>query len=148
MVKQLGATRIDLDEIKFAIFGKDIVDEDLNQKDWDQVYEKMYPEIEDVLKSGQSVIHDTGNFTKYERGLVRKIGEKTKARIFTIFIDTPYKVCKSRQEENKITNKRFKVSDESFESAVNEMELPGKDENPLVYKNGTSHSEWIKENFK
>lgn len=68
-------TRIDLDDIKFNIYGNNIADYQLKQKDWDKIYNEMYKEIKSMLKSGKTVIHDTGNFTKHERGLVKKLAD-------------------------------------------------------------------------
>lgn len=85
IVRKLGYTRIDLDDIKFELHGTDVKDEELKQEDWDVIYQEMYKRIKTSLKEGQTVIHDTGNFTKYERGLVRKIADKLNIPTITIF---------------------------------------------------------------
>jgi predicted kinase len=64
LVSNYGFSRVDLDEIKFELFGKDIDDDQFTQSQWDRVYQQMYQQIESLLKKGKSVIHDTGNFTK------------------------------------------------------------------------------------
>ena len=64
---KFGFVRIDLDDIKFDLFGKNARDEELKQTDWDKIYAKMYEEIKNNLKNGKTVINDTGNFTKQER---------------------------------------------------------------------------------
>jgi predicted kinase len=94
LAKQKGYTRIDLDEVKFDLYGKDITDQELKQKDWDAVYQEMYKQIGAALKAGNTVIHDTGNFTKYERGLVRQIADRLGVETATVFIDTPKAVAK------------------------------------------------------
>lgn len=148
MVQDLNLKRIDLDEVKFNLFGKDIIDKNLKQEDWDKVYQKMYQTIEKDIKGGVSLVHDTGNFTKYERGLIRKIAEKAgNTRIVTIFVDTPYETAKQRLLENRNKKHRFNVSDQAFESAVAEMEKPGEDENVLIYDTKIPASEWIKKNL-
>ena len=40
IAKQKGFTRIDLDDVKFDLFGKYIQDKDLKQEDWDKIYQK------------------------------------------------------------------------------------------------------------
>ena len=148
MVKDLGVERIDLDEVKFELFGKDTIDENLKKEDWDKVYQKMHKQIEDSLRAKKSLVHDTGNFTKYERGLVRKIAEKVgDVKIVTIFVDTPYEIAKERLIKNREEKKRFNVTDEDFEGAVAEMEKPGADENTLVKDPKISPEQWIKENL-
>jgi predicted kinase len=76
LVKRLSFTRIDLDEVKFDLFGKDITDEEIDQSGWDKIYQEMYKKIEEALQNGKTVIHDTGNFTKYERSLISDIAKK------------------------------------------------------------------------
>jgi predicted kinase len=72
LADKLGAIRIDLDEVKFDLFGKGIHDSEIDQSGWDKIYQEMYKKIETALKERQTVIHDTGNFTKYERNLISK----------------------------------------------------------------------------
>lgn len=146
MEETLGYTRIDLDDIKFEIYGEDTLDKNLKKEDWDRIYQEMYKRIETLLRKGESLIHDTGNFTRHERSLIRKIAEKVGGvEVYTIFVDTPYEVAKERLMKNRRARKRFDISDEEFESAVEEMELPGKDENTIVYKYKTPIKTWIKE---
>lgn len=148
MVQDLNLKRIDLDEVKFNLFGRDTIDENLKQEDWDKIYQKMYRTIQKDLENGIGLVHDTGNFTKYERGLIRKIAEKVGGvKIVTIFVDTSYEIAKQRLIDNREKKHRFNVSDESFESAVVEMEKPGEDENFLIYDAKIPASEWIKENL-
>lgn len=149
MVKILGVERIDLDEVKFELFGKDTIDENLKKEDWDKVYQKMHKQIEDLLRAKKSAVHDTGNFTKYERGLVRKIADKVGGiEIVTIFVDTPYKIAKERLINNRDEKRRFNVTDEDFEGAVAEMERPGADENTLVYDSKIPKDRWINKNLQ
>lgn len=138
---------VDLDEVKFEIFGKDVKDENIDQNGWDKIYQEMYQGIEDLLKKGETVIHDTGNFTKYERGLVKKIADNLNLNAITVFIDTPYEIAKQRLIENKTKKTRFDVSNESFESTIREMEPPDETEKHVTFKHGTDLDLWIKENF-
>ncbi|OGY08775.1 MAG: hypothetical protein A2782_02190 [Candidatus Blackburnbacteria bacterium RIFCSPHIGHO2_01_FULL_43_15b] len=41
-----------------------MVDSQIDQPGGDKVYQEMYKKIEGELKQGNSVAHDTGNFTK------------------------------------------------------------------------------------
>ncbi len=140
---KLGCERVDLDKIKFDLYGKDIKDGDLQQKDWDAIYQKMYLVIEGFLKQGKSVVHDTGNFTKHERELVRLIANKLGVRTKTIFVDTPKSTAYERLLKNRKTGARFDVTDKDFESTVTEMELPTKDENFTIFRIDDEISSWI-----
>lgn len=133
LVKRLGFLRIDLDDIKFELLGKDIRDEDVKQNQWDKIYLEMYQRIEKALKVGKTVVHDAGNFTKYERELVRNIANKLSIETKVIFVYASVAEARERLIQNKETNKRFDITEKSFEDAVAEMESPAEDENFIVY---------------
>ena len=139
--------RIDLDEIKFALSGQKIKDSEIDQSGWDRIYQEMYKQIEEQLSRGETVTQDAGNFTKYERDLVRNIAQKIGIEAVTVFIDTPYNVAKERLLANRNETKRFDVPDEDFESTVKEMEPPDEKEKHITYKSGTPVEDWIKHHF-
>lgn len=147
MTKILNCARIDLDEVKFKLFGKDITDDEIDQAGWDKIYQQMYKEIEEGLRQGKTVVHDTGNFTVYERGLISDIAKKVNIPFITIFIDTPIKVAKKRLELNRKTKERFDVADKAFQESVDEMEPPIKSENYLLFKNTDDIESWIDKNL-
>jgi len=41
IVERFGYTRIDLDEVKFQIFGQSITDGEIDQSGWDKIYQEM-----------------------------------------------------------------------------------------------------------
>lgn len=151
LAKELAKTknweRIDLDEVKFELFGDDVKDEDLIQDQWDQVYQKMYDKIQTSLEQGQTVIHDTGNFTKHERQLVRDIAEKLDIPSTTIWVKTPEKIALERLKANQEAKDRFEVSEVSFWKAVDEMEIPNDNENVITFDGISSTTEWIQQTF-
>ncbi len=139
--------RIDLDEVKEDLLGKDIRDESISQTDWDRVYQETYKRIEAGLKAGKNVVQDAGNFTRYERGLVREIADKLGLETIVVYIDTPIVVARQRLLENKETHQRFEVSEESFDAGVKEMESPINEGNLITYKNDDDLNSWIEKNF-
>jgi len=139
--KEKGFSVVDFDEVKFEIFGREIKDEDLIQKDWDKVFQKTFQIIENLLKQGDSVIYDMGNFTKKERQKARDIADKLGIETITIFINTPYKIAKVRFLENKKFPKRFDISEADFESACREMEIPNEDEGQIIILNENQNLE-------
>lgn len=147
LVDKLGYVRVDLDKIKFNLFGKDVMDEEIDQSGWDRIYQKMYQIILELLKQDKIVICDTGNFTKYERGLVRDIADKLGLGSKTVFVNTPREVARQRWFDNKNSKLRFDISENSFNEAVAEMEIPEEIENVIVYKEGEDLEKWIKSNF-
>src|SRR3989344_1382013 len=145
--RKLGFKVIDLDEVKFDLFGKEIKDNDIKEDGLDKVYQEVYKRIETNLIRGKTVIHDTGNFTKSERDLVKMMADKLSIKTVTIFVDTPKEVARERLLQNRKTTQRFDVTDEDFEGTTNEMELPSESEEHIVYKFGTPMEVWIKQNF-
>lgn len=148
LVKQFGFTRIDLDEIKFELYGADKKDSEMGTRDWNYAYEEMYKRLNLGLKAGKTVIHDTGNFTKKERSEVRQIADRLGIKTITIFMDTPPDVARERLVKNRNTNQRFDVGEKDFESTVADMEPPSADENPILFHHNESIETWIKENFE
>lgn len=144
---KLNFKRIDLDEIKFKTYGSQVRDEEINQVGWDGIYQQMYKEIGEAFENGFSVVHDTGNFTVQERGLISSIAKKKSLPFHTIFMNIPVSLAKQRLEENRKTNKRFDISDESFLSAVREMEPPTNEENPIFYNYDQDIDEWVAKNI-
>ena len=147
LVKRFGFIRIDLDEIKFELFGADKKDGDMDKRDWNYVYEEMYKRIDTELKAGKTVIHDTGNFTKKERSEVRQIADRLGIETITIFTETPVEVARQRLVVNKNTHLRFDVDQKVFESTLAEMQSPTADENPILFHYNESVETWINENF-
>lgn len=141
LARDLDYQRIDLDEIKFELLGSLIKDEDILQSDWDIIYQKMYQMILEILNSGRGIIHDTGNFTIYERGIINQIAKNLNIPFVTIFINTPILIAKNRMIKNRQSKERFDISDEAFESTIKEMEIPQKNENPLTFDNKASYEE-------
>lgn len=142
--KRLGFSRIDLDDVELELLGKNIKDENVKQNQWDKIYLDMYQRIEKALRDGKTVVHDTGNFTKHERALVRNIANKVNVESTTIFVYIPVPEARKRWLQNKENNKRFDITEKSFEDAVNEMEPPTEDENFVVYDSSQNIEDWIK----
>ena len=147
LVNKFGFVRVDLDEVKFNLFGKEISDEEIDQPGWDKVYQQMYQIIEEPLKKGKTVVHDTGNFTNNERKLISDIGKRLKIATITIFVDTSKKTAKQRWLDNKLTHNRVDISEQSFEAAVAEMEPPKPEKNVIILSEGMDLNDWIKKHI-
>ena len=137
-----------MDEIKFELYGRNTKDRDLQQQDWDVIYQEMYRRIEYVLKQGKIVVQDTGNFTKHERGLVRRIADRLHIKTATIYIDTPKEIAYKRLLSNRGRGGRFDVSDADFESTIRELEMPTAEENVLVFHHTDEAESWIDTRFR
>ena len=147
LVKRLGFKRVDLDKIKIKLLGGDIRDESITQESWDKVYDHMYKEIEDYLRQGENVVQDAGNYTIYERSLVKEIADRLGIETITIFVDVDEIIARERWLKNKKTLKRFDVSKQLFNEAIVEMQPPPKDEHTLVYDGESDIQVWIDEHL-
>lgn len=140
-------TRIDFDDVLFELYGHDITSDKMQQKDWDIVYAEMYKRLRSSLSDGQTVIHDTGNFTKSERDVVRKIAEEMGIEAITILVDVPVEIARQRLVRNRETKERFNIPDDEFESTLKEMERPTQDENHLVFPIDSDFEKWVEGNI-
>lgn len=142
-----GFIRIDLDEVKVELTGPGLPDEQITQTQWDQIYQSMYRKIKTALTSGRSVVQDAGNFTRYERGLVKDVADNLGLKTITIFVDTPASLARQRLLQNRQNQDRFNVSDDLFEAAVKEMEPPVSPEIYLTITPSTPVEKWIEDNL-
>lgn len=147
MENKLNTLSIDLDAIKFEFFGNDATDAQIGKEGWNRIYQEMYQRIKDSLSSGRSVVHDTGNFTKYERDLVKKIASEQEIEAVTIFINIPTAEAYKRLQNNRQSKDRFDVPDDDFYGVVEEMEAPNVDEKHLVIKWDENFEKWIDTNL-
>lgn len=147
LVNRFGFTRIDLDDIKFELFGNQITDDEVDEDGWNQVFTLMYKRIKEALERGETVVSDTGNFTKKERDLVRQQNSQIGVETITIFVDTPANVAHVRLLHNRVTEERFDVTDADFEETITKLEIPGTDENTIVYDGTKPLEQWLKQNL-
>jgi predicted kinase len=142
-----GFVRVDLDEVKVEIVGPDLPDEKVTEPEWDQIYQSMYQKVKNALLSGQSVVQDAGNFTRYERGLVRAIVDNLGLEAITIFVDTPPSLARQRLLHNRQHQIRFDVSNELFKATIKELEPPIFPEVFLTINPSIPIEKWIKDNL-
>jgi predicted kinase len=108
----------------------------------------MYQDIERELKLRKTVIHDTGNFTKNERTLVKNIADKLGVESTTIFVSIPVDIAKQRLIKNRLNPIRFDVTDNDFENTIKELEIPNNSEKHFVFNYNENINNWIDKYFK
>lgn len=143
LAEKLLAVRIDLDEVKLELLG-DVPDERVSKTQWDSVYQAMYKLIERTIINGKSVIQDAGNFTRYERDLIRNIATENGIPTIVIYVEASLSLAQQRRKHNEETRKRFQVSDETLLLAAKEMEPPETNEFYVTYHGEPIH-DWIKQ---
>ena len=147
IAKRFDYAQVDVDDMKFHLYGPESKDEELSRADWVRIYHETDKLIESYLQSGKTVIDASRNFTKDERQLARQIATQLKAEVVTIFVDTPEDIARKRLLENRKKQSRRDVTDKDFEEILQVWEPPTANENPLVFHNGDDIDTWIAKNI-
>ncbi len=147
IAQRFDYAQVDVDDMKFHLYGPESKDEELSRADWVRMYHETDKLIESYLQSGKTVIDASRNFTKDERQLARHIATQLKAEVVTIFVDTPEGIARKRLLENRKKQARRDVTDTDFEEILHVWEPPTADENPLVFHNGDDIDTWIAKNI-
>lgn len=148
IAKRFGYEEVDVDAIKDKLYGKGINDEDLNREQWSRLYDETDKQIEDLLKIGKTVIDSSRNFKKDERKLAKKIADKAKIKLVTIFVDTQEDIVRKRWQDNRKNQTRHDISDNGFVDILQKMEKPTPDENFLTFRYGDDIENWISKNLE
>lgn len=147
LVKRFGFLRVDIDEIKHELGFGNKNDDELLQSEWNNIYQEAYKRVKNNLAAGKTVINDTGNFTRHERDVLRKIADTLGIRSMVIYLDIPVTVVKKRWLENKKTKERFDISEQSLDITTQELQLPTADEHVIYYDQTIPLGEWVKNHF-
>src|SRR5713101_1087429 len=81
IAQRFGYAQVDVDDMKFQLYGPDSKDEDLSHADWVKIYDETDKLIERYLQSGKTVVDASRNFRKRERQKIRQIATKLKAEV-------------------------------------------------------------------
>ena len=136
-----------MDDIKFELYGPAIQDHELSEAQWKGIYEESYRRIEQHLRKGESVVRDSGNFTRRERADVREIANKLGLTTVTIFVDTPPAIAHQRLLENRSAQTRLDVTGEDWQEIIDVMEPPTAEEHALIFRYGNTVDDWIERNL-
>ena len=118
---------------------------DLNDgAQWRMLLDMCKKKIYENLEAGKSVVFDNTN-TRFEhreelREFVKPLVVKTKV----VFLDTPLEVQKERQRNNLVTKERHDVKQEYLDEARKELEVPGENENTVIYKPGENMDNFVR----
>lgn len=146
IIERFSYEEVDVDEMKMNLFGQNCKDEDLHPEDWVRIYAETDKQIENLLKSGKSVVDASRNFSKTERNAANKIADRAGVPILIIYVDTPEQITRQRLLENRRNPTRREVTDMDFEAVIRAMEPPAADEHPLLFHYLSDIDEWLTEN--
>ncbi len=122
IAQRFGYAQVDVDDVKFHLYGPECKDEELRRADWVRMYHETDQLMESYLQSGKTVIDASRNFTKEERQVARHIATQLKAEVVTICVDTPEGIARQRLLENRqiqILKKSFK-----YGNHLQQMKIP------------------------
>ena len=136
---------VDVDVTKTSLYGQGIKDKDLLPGDWSRIYTETDQLIEDLLRSGKSVVDASRNFSKTERFKAKDIAGKIGVPLITVYVDTPEKITRQRLDENRHHPTRRDVTDQDFEDVIRAMQPPTADEQPLIFHYQRDIDSWLSE---
>jgi predicted kinase len=142
----LGIKRVALDEINTerGIWNQET---GLSSEEWAATYQEAYRRMATILRRGESVIDDSTNFTREQRGCVRSIAEQHHADTVVIFVDVPVPEVCQRWQENRRIPIRADVRDEDFAQVLEHFDPPTPDEHVLGYEGTTPVQDWVRHTF-
>ena len=120
----------------------------MKDQDWDRVYAEADRRIELLLRSGVTVIDASRNFTKLERDRAHQVVKRSKARLVTIFVDTPESIARQRRLTNRTTQSRHDITDDEFDEIVRVMQPPTADEAALTFRHDEDIARWLQRNSR
>lgn len=145
--EKLGIPRVNLDEVKSEMGFKGVSDNDITHEDWKKIFDETDKRVVKHLKDSKGVLHETSWTKKWKRDRARKLATDLGIDSVVIYLKVPEEVARERWLKNREEQHRFDLSEEVFEEAAKEFEIPTEDENLLVYDQTIPVDEWIKQNF-
>lgn len=144
LVNKLEFAHINLDEVKGEFGYKDISDDDVPDEVWKKIFEETDKRLVKYLKEGKNVVHETAYTTRAWRDKFCKVAKDAGFETKVVYLKIPESVARKRWLENKQTNKRYHTPDSVFEESVRDFEIPGENENVIIYDQNIPLKEWIK----
>lgn len=113
---------------------------------WKYICDVCEQDAKHFLKSGISVVYDNLGTTKEQRNKLVELARNLNSESRIIYIDITKEEVKKRREQNLINTTREQVSDENFNNALSQFEIPSIDEKALIHRPKQDIKKWIDEN--
>ena len=144
--ERFGYEEVDVDQMKYSLYGLDARDESLTREEWDRIYEETDKQIVLLLKTGKNVMDASRNFSREERSRIRTTLNRLGFETITIYVNTPETIARQRWQENRKNPTRRDVTDSDFEDILRAMEPPTSEENPIILHYAEDIERWIAKN--
>lgn len=141
--ERFGHAWVDVDVIKERLHGSGLQDDDLTQKQWNEIYAETDREMEAHLRAGRIVVDDSRNFRKRERIGAQSIAKRAGAAFVAVYVDTPVTEIRQRAVANRLSPTRHDVPDPDLDKLLAAFEPPTADERPLILISEVPLQEWI-----
>ena len=144
IVKLFNFPVVSVDE--FLDIGNYMVEE-MEQKDWDEVYSQAFSKLKKLLPKGNSVIFDGGSLLISERETLKNIAAEQNIPHKLIYVNTPKEVIRKRWLENQKLKTRGHVEENTLNKAFEMFEEPTAKENVMIYDSKIPIEIWVKDNI-
>lgn len=140
---RFGYPQIDVDVTKCELYGADIQDEQLTQRDWDRIYAESDAHMLAQLQAGHWLIDASRHFQRHERDHTRQLLQSIRAELVLIYLDTPESVVRQRWQHNALQPTRRHPSPSDFASVIAAMQVPDPNEQALLMHYREDIDDWI-----
>lgn len=117
-------------------------------EEWKYISNATHIKIDQYLKNDKSVVYDNMNLQKEHRDRLRAVAQSYFAHVIVIYMNVSIAKIKDRQKENENSQLRHTVSDENFNNALSQLQIPTINENVKVFLPSDNVENWIKDNIK
>lgn len=148
LVDKLGFSHINIDQLKFDRGYKDVGDDDVPDKVWEEIFDEADRLIVKYLSEGKNIANEYAWITRSWRDRARKVASDTGFETKVIYLKLPQGVIRRRWLENSKTKIRFHWPEKEFEKYLQEFEEPTEDEKIILYDQLTNIENWIEKNLK
>ena len=140
---RLGCPRVSLDEIN----GERGLDggAGIPVEEWEKTSWIAIDRVRSILRRGQDVVVDDTACFRFLRDRYREAASECGAVVRIVYIDVPETELRRRIAANRQTRDRPDIADEVFQSHFETFEVPGTDEEPLIFHPREDPEVWIRD---
>ena len=112
-------------------------------EEWGKAHEICMQQMDALMQEQASIVLDDTNNFRWLRDRVRQLAQKHQYPTTLIFMDIPLAELERRREQVRHSRERNHLPDDVFYPVIEQFELPGPDESPLVFDGTMDMQEWL-----
>jgi predicted kinase len=113
------------------------------EEEWAFTHHQALNKVEEALSQGENVVVDDTNCFRFLRDDYRTIGKQFGANTVVIYFDIELGIIHKRLIHNNQEPRRPIVTETIFDDLVSRFEIPGDEENVLVFTGNNDFEKWI-----